>query len=55
VRTRKEERQTEALRRQAEYEKLTVNEKIRRAQSRRGESRKELRKLMAMKESSQVQ
>lgn len=42
---RRKQRAEEAGVRQSEYDSLSVGEKIKRAESRRGESRKELRRL----------
>lgn len=42
---RRAQRQNEAAIRQAEYSALTTEQKIARAQSRRGNSKKELRRL----------
>jgi len=39
------QKQDEALKRQSKYDKLSTNEKIKLAKSRRGESKKELKKL----------
>ena len=42
---RKQERKVEADERQAKYDKLTVNQKIKIAESRMGNSEKELKRL----------
>ena len=42
---RKKQLQEEAINRQSKYDKLTIKQKIKLAESRRGESKKELKQL----------
>jgi len=42
---RKKQLQEEAIERQSKYDKLTIKQKIKLAESRRGESKKELKQL----------
>ena len=42
---RKKQLQEEAIKRQSKYDKLTIKQKIKLAESRRGESKKELKQL----------
>ena len=48
----REQRREDTERRQAEYDNLTLDEKIARAESRPGESRRELSRLRALKDAA---
>ena len=45
IKGRKKQLQEEAIERQSKYNKLTIKQKIKLAESRRGESKKELKQL----------
>ena len=49
---RKEEKRAEAESRQAVYDRLSIDDRIKQAKSRPGESKKELAKLQALKDAS---